>query len=71
MVKSTVKGGALITVRTVLDYGAPVYAVPGDVYRVVSDPGPRRRLRGTRPRRRPERDAERHKLSLREEPTAF
>jgi hypothetical protein len=39
VVKSTVKGGALITARIVLDYGTPVYVAPGDIDRVVSDPG--------------------------------
>jgi hypothetical protein len=40
VVKSTVKGGALITARIVLDYGTPVYAAPGDAARIVSDPIP-------------------------------
>jgi DNA processing protein len=36
VVEAGVKGGALITARIALDYGVPVYAVPGDVDRVAS-----------------------------------
>jgi len=36
VVEAGVKGGALITVRIALDYGVPVYAVPGDVDRSTS-----------------------------------
>ena len=36
VVEVGVKGGALITARIALDYGVPVYAVPGDVDRVAS-----------------------------------
>lgn len=36
VVEAGVKGGALITARIALDYGVPVYAVPGDVDRLSS-----------------------------------
>jgi DNA processing protein len=36
VVEAGVKGGALITARIALDYGVPVYAVPGDVDRSTS-----------------------------------
>ncbi|MEE8485632.1 MAG: DNA-processing protein DprA [Acidimicrobiia bacterium] len=36
VVEAGVKGGALITARIALDYGVPVYAVPGDVDRLTS-----------------------------------
>jgi DNA processing protein len=36
VVEAGVKGGALITARIALDYGVPVYAVPGDVDRATS-----------------------------------
>jgi DNA processing protein len=36
VVEASVKGGALITARIALDYGVPVYAVPGDVDRATS-----------------------------------
>lgn len=36
VVEAGVKGGALITARIALDYGVPVYAVPGDVDRSSS-----------------------------------
>jgi len=36
VVEAGLKGGALITARIALDYGIPVYAVPGDVDRVAS-----------------------------------
>jgi len=36
VVEAGLKGGALITARIALDYGVPVYAVPGDVDRVAS-----------------------------------
>jgi len=36
VVEAGIKGGALITARIALDYGVPVYAVPGDVDRVAS-----------------------------------
>ncbi len=36
VVEAGLKGGALITARIALDYGVPVYAVPGDVDRAVS-----------------------------------
>ena len=36
VVVAGLKGGALITARIALDYGVPVYAVPGDVDRVAS-----------------------------------
>ena len=36
VVEAGVEGGALITARIALDYGVPVYAVPGDVDRVAS-----------------------------------
>ena len=36
VVEAGVKGGALITARIALDYGVPVYAVPGDVDRIAS-----------------------------------
>jgi DNA processing protein len=37
VVEATHKGGALITARVALDYGVPVYAVPGDVDRKTSE----------------------------------
>lgn len=37
VVEATHKGGALITARIALDYGVPVYAVPGDVDRRTSE----------------------------------
>ena len=37
VVEATHKGGALITARVALDYGVPVYAVPGDVDRPTSE----------------------------------
>jgi DNA processing protein len=37
VVEATHKGGALITARAALDYGVPVYAVPGDVDRRTSE----------------------------------
>jgi DNA processing protein len=37
VVEATHKGGALITARIALDYGVPVYAVPGDVDRKTSE----------------------------------
>ncbi len=36
VVEAGLKGGALITARIALDYGVPVYAVPGDVDRSTS-----------------------------------
>lgn len=36
VVEAGLKGGALITARLALDYGVPVYAVPGDVDRATS-----------------------------------
>ncbi|GMR02386.1 MAG: DNA-processing protein DprA [Acidimicrobiia bacterium] len=36
VVEAGLKGGALITARIALDYGVPVYAVPGDVDRPAS-----------------------------------
>lgn len=36
VVEASVTGGALITARVALDYGVPVYAVPGDVDRATS-----------------------------------
>lgn len=36
VVEAGLKGGALITARVALDYGVPVYAVPGDIDRVAS-----------------------------------
>jgi len=36
VVEAGIKGGALITARIALDYGVPVYAVPGDVDRSTS-----------------------------------
>jgi DNA processing protein len=36
VVEAGVKGGALITARIALEYGVPVYAVPGDVDRSTS-----------------------------------
>lgn len=36
VVEAGLKGGALITARIALDYGVPVYAVPGDVDRQAS-----------------------------------
>ena len=36
VVEAGLKRGALITARIALDYGVPVYAVPGDVDRVAS-----------------------------------
>jgi len=36
VVEAGAKGGALITARIALDYGIPVYAVPGDVDRAAS-----------------------------------
>jgi DNA processing protein len=36
VVEAGVKGGALITARIALDYGVPVYGVPGDVDRSTS-----------------------------------
>lgn len=36
VVEAGLKGGALITARIALDYGVPVYAVPGDVDRATS-----------------------------------
>lgn len=36
VVEAGIKGGALITARIGLDYGVPVYAVPGDVDRLTS-----------------------------------
>ena len=36
VVEATRRGGALITARIALDYGVPVYAVPGDVDRETS-----------------------------------
>jgi len=36
VVEAGLKGGALITARIALDYGIPVYAVPGDVDRAAS-----------------------------------
>jgi DNA processing protein len=36
VVEASLKGGALIPARIALDYGVPVYAVPGDVDRVAS-----------------------------------
>jgi DNA processing protein len=36
VVEASQKGGALITARIALDYGVPVYAVPGDVDRDTS-----------------------------------
>jgi DNA processing protein len=36
VVEASERGGALITARIALDYGVPVYAVPGDVDRVTS-----------------------------------
>lgn len=36
VVEAGVKGGALITAKIALDYGVPVYAVPGDVDRSTS-----------------------------------
>ena len=34
--RNPLKGGALITARIALDYGVPVYGVPGDIDRAVS-----------------------------------
>jgi predicted Rossmann fold nucleotide-binding protein DprA/Smf involved in DNA uptake len=36
VVEAGLKGGAQVTARIALDYGVPVYAVPGDVDRVAS-----------------------------------
>ena len=36
VVEAGIKGGALITARIALEYGVPVYAVPGDIDRVAS-----------------------------------
>ncbi len=36
VVEASERGGALITARVALDYGIPVYAVPGDIDRVTS-----------------------------------
>ncbi|RLE15456.1 MAG: hypothetical protein DRJ28_04140 [Actinobacteria bacterium] len=36
VVEAGMKGGALITARIALEYGVPVYAVPGDVDRSTS-----------------------------------
>jgi len=36
VVEAGLKGGALITARIALDYGVPVYAVPGDIDRQAS-----------------------------------
>jgi DNA processing protein len=36
VVEASERGGALITARIALDYGVPVYAVPGDVDRTTS-----------------------------------
>ncbi len=37
VVEASERGGALITARIALDYGVPVYAVPGDVDRATSE----------------------------------
>ncbi len=37
VVEASESGGALITARVALDYGVPVYAVPGDVDRPTSE----------------------------------
>lgn len=37
VVEASQKGGALITARIAIDYGVPVYAVPGDVDRETSE----------------------------------
>jgi DNA processing protein len=36
IVEASERGGALITARIALDYGVPVYAVPGDIDRPTS-----------------------------------